>query len=54
MPNWKQRLIKENGLLDYSHKHYIAISEDESKCWLIPGTKVANTKEGKNKCKSVK
>lgn len=54
MPNWKQRLIKENELLDFSHKHYIAISEDETKCWLIPGTKVANTKEGKNKCKLVK
>ncbi|MGV0757423.1 GmrSD restriction endonuclease domain-containing protein [Empedobacter brevis] len=54
MPNWKNRLIKENGLLDYSNKHYIAISEDDNKCWLIPGTKVANTKEGKNKCKLIK
>jgi hypothetical protein len=53
MPNWKKRLIKEEGLLDYSKKHYIAIKEDEC-CWLIPESKVANNKEGAKKCKSIK
>ncbi|WP_163408097.1 DUF262 domain-containing protein [Flavobacterium ajazii] len=53
MPNWKIRLIKEKGLLDYSNKHYIAIKEDEC-CWLIPESKVANNKEGAKKCKLIK
>ncbi|PTS90437.1 DUF262 domain-containing protein, partial [Flavobacterium sp. HMWF030] len=53
MPNWKKRLIKEEGLLDYSKKHYIAIKENEC-CWLIPESKVANNKEGAKKCKSIK
>jgi len=54
MPNWKQRIIKEKGLLDYSGKHYIAIKNDNSCCWLIPGSKVANSQEGKDRCKKIK
>jgi hypothetical protein len=46
MPKWKKRLIKEDDLLDYSEKHYIAIADDDTCCWLIPGSKVANTDEG--------
>lgn len=54
MPNWKVRLIKEKKLLEkHSPKHYMAIKEDQSCCWLIRGSKVANTKEGKDKCKKI-
>jgi hypothetical protein len=36
MPNWKKRLIKENGLLDKEGgSHYIAIPEDNSCCYLL-------------------
>jgi len=54
LPNWKQRIIKEKGLLDHSHSHYIAIAEDESRCWLIPYKRVANNSEGKKKLKAIK
>lgn len=54
MPNWKTRLIKENDLLDYSSKHYIAVKGDNTSCWLIPSSRVANTKEGKDRCKEIK
>lgn len=54
MPNWKKRLIKEKGLLDYSIQHHIAIKEDQSRCWLIPQSKVANSKEGASKCRLIK
>ncbi|OXA93804.1 GmrSD restriction endonuclease domain-containing protein [Flavobacterium hercynium] len=54
MPRWKQRIIKEDRLLEYSIKHYIAIKDDNSCCWLIPGSKVANSKEGKEKCRKIK
>ena len=53
-PNWKKRLIKEKGLLDYSEKHFIAISKDNKTCFLIPQTKVANSAEGKAKLKVIK
>ena len=54
MPNWKKRIIKEQNLLDYSHHHYLAIKDDQSCCWLIPYSKVANSDEGKAKCKIIK
>jgi len=53
MPNWKARIIKEGGLLDYSNKHFIAVIEDTC-CWLIPQGKVSNSKEGVKKCKLIK
>ncbi|MCK4554640.1 DUF262 domain-containing protein, partial [Candidatus Parcubacteria bacterium] len=54
MPNWKKRLIKKPKLLGYSEKHYIAIKEDNSCCYLLPKSRVANSEEGKKKCKKVK
>ncbi|MFH6993691.1 DUF262 domain-containing protein [Flavobacterium sp. FlaQc-48] len=54
MPNWKKIIIKEKGILDASHQHYIAIKEDQSCCWLIPQSKVANSREGVEKCKQIK
>lgn len=54
MPNWKQRLIKEPNLLDYSKHHYLAIKEDESCCWLIPQSRVANNDAGRARCKLIK
>lgn len=54
MPNWKKRLIKEKNLLDFSQQHYIAIKDDQSCCWLIPQSKVANSEEGRSKCKLIK
>ncbi|MDM8555623.1 DUF262 domain-containing protein [Desulfococcaceae bacterium HSG7] len=54
LPNWKKRLIKENKHLNYSMKHYIAIKEDNSCCYLLPKSRVANSKEGKKKCRVVK
>lgn len=53
MPNWKKRLIKEKKLLDFSEQHYIAIKDDQSCCWLIPQSKVANSEEGRSKCKLI-
>lgn len=52
MPNWKKRIIKEEGLLDFSNRHFIAVDEDNC-CWLIPQSKVANSKEGVRKCKKI-
>jgi hypothetical protein len=54
MPHWKKRLIKEEGLLDYSGKHYIAIPEDNSCCWLIPGNKVAANDDGFERLKEIR
>jgi Uncharacterized conserved protein len=54
LPNWKQRIIKEKGLLNHSHSHYIAIAGDESRCWLIPYKRVANNSDGKKKLKEIK
>lgn len=53
MPNWKQRLIKEPNLLDYSKHHYLAIKEDESCCWLIPQSRVANNDAGRARCRLI-
>ena len=53
MPNWKQRLIKEPNLLDYSKHHYLAIKEDESCCWLIPQSRVANNDAGRTRCRLI-
>lgn len=53
MPNWKKIIIKEKSVLDVSHQHYIAIKQDQSCCWLIPQSKVANTNEGIAKCKLI-
>jgi hypothetical protein len=54
MPNWKKRIIKEKNLIDFSHQHYLAIKDDQSRCWLIPESRVANSKEGVDKCKLIK
>lgn len=54
MPNWKKRIIREKNLLDHSRQHYLAIKEDQSQCWLIPESRVANSKEGVEKCKLIK
>ena len=54
MPNWKIRLIKEPELLDYSQSHYIAIKEDNSCCYLIPQSRVANSQKGKERLKKIK
>jgi hypothetical protein len=54
LPHWKQRIINEKGLLEHSHSHYIAIPRDESRCWLIPYSRVANNSEGKKKLKEIK
>lgn len=54
LPNWKKRIIKEKGLLDHSHSHYISIAGDESRCWLIPYKRVANNSDGKKKLKEIK
>lgn len=54
MPNWKKRLIQEKNLLNHSNQHYMAIKDDQSCCWLIPESKVANSKEGVDKCKLIK
>lgn len=53
MPNWKKRIIKEAGLLDFSNRHFIAL-EEEKCCWLIPQSKVSNSKEGVKKLKQIK
>ncbi|OYX85149.1 MAG: hypothetical protein B7Y83_05740 [Flavobacteriales bacterium 32-34-25] len=54
MPNWKKRIIKEQNLLNHSIQHYMAIKDDQSCCWLIPQSKVANSKDGVDKCKLIK
>jgi hypothetical protein len=54
MPNWEKRLIKKDKLLDYSWRHYIAIAQDNSCCWLIPGSRIAATAEGKKRLKEVR
>jgi len=46
LPEWKKIIIREEGILDKSKKHYIAIKYDDSCCWLIPGTRVANDDSG--------
>lgn len=55
LPNWKKRIIKEEHLLEHSRSHYIAIKEDEdnSCCWLIPGSRVANNRDGRAKLKKI-
>ena len=53
MPNWKKRLISEPDLLEYSKNHYIAIKDDETCCWLIPQSRVANSDAGREKCKLI-
>lgn len=54
IPNWKQKIITEKDLLDFSKQHYIAIAKDNSCCWLIPQSKVANSIEGANKLKIIR
>jgi hypothetical protein len=54
LPNWKQRIIKENGLLDHSKKHYIAIEENNRCCWLIPYSKVGTDENGRRQLKKIK
>ena len=53
LPNWKQRIIKEKGLLDHSKKHYIAIKRDNSCCWLIPTIKVGTDENGRRQLKKI-
>jgi len=49
LPPWKQIIIKDKGLLEKDTFHYIAIKEDNSRCWLIPRGKsrVSNDEKGK-------
>ena len=35
MPNWKKRLIKDEQILDSAKSNYIAISEDNSCCYIL-------------------
>jgi len=53
LPKWKQRIIEEEGLLDHSEEHYIAVREDNTICWLIPHSKVANDKKGMERLKPI-
>jgi hypothetical protein len=53
LPNWKQRIIQEKGLLEHSKKHYIAIKRDNSCCWLIPYSKVGTDENGKKQLKKI-
>ena len=53
MPNWKKRLIQEPHLLEKSKQHYVAISRDDSRCWLMPTSRVANSDEGRLLCEEV-
>ena len=46
MPNWKIRLIKEEGLLNNKNKsNYIAISSDEKFCYLLKSIRSRDVKE---------
>lgn len=42
-PNWKLRLIKETNLLDEAKSKYIAILEDDSKCYLLKSKRPRDT-----------
>lgn len=43
-PNWKYRLIKEKDLLDTKGKsNYIAITDDNSSCWLLKSKRPRDT-----------
>lgn len=43
-PNWKLRLIKEKELLDkYGKSNYIAITDDNSSCWLLKSKRPRDT-----------
>jgi hypothetical protein len=43
-PNWKHRLIKEKDLLDKKGKsNYIAITDDNSSCWLLKSKRPRDT-----------
>lgn len=43
-PNWKLRMIKEKGLLDKKGKsNYIAITDDNSSCWLLKSKRPRDT-----------
>jgi hypothetical protein len=53
MPHWKKAIIEKDGLLDKSQAHYIAVKDDDSSCWLIPGSRVSNTKGGREKLHSI-
>jgi hypothetical protein len=46
MPNWKIRLIKEEGLLNKRNKsNYIAMPSDESFCYLLKSKRSRDVKE---------
>jgi len=53
MPAWKCTIIRNPSILKWSQWHYIAVTEDEE-CYLIPGSRVANSEEGKKRCKKIK
>lgn len=43
-PNWKLRMIKEKDLLDkYGKSNYIAITDDNSSCWLLKSKRPRDT-----------
>lgn len=54
LPSWKQKLIKTQGLLDYSKKHYIAIKENDVCCHLLPGSKILDDVFWWEKTKEIK
>ena len=54
LPRWIQEIIKDPSILDYSEKHYIAVPDDDSCCYLIPKTKVENSTQGLNRCEKIK
>jgi hypothetical protein len=53
LPNWKKRIISTKNSINKSEKHYIAVSRDDSCCWLIPGKRVSNDANGKRSLKKI-
>lgn len=45
-PQWRINLIKNDGLLAQSQLKYLVLNDDQSICYLIPRTKVANNNAG--------
>lgn len=54
MPNWKVRLIKDPGLMGYSHKKYIAVDDSKGVCYLIPESRIKNSEDGKSRLKEIR
>jgi len=52
--NWQRRLIKEPELLEKACQKFIAVSEENDICYLIPGSRVENSPEGIKRLTEVK